>query len=296
LVDVTQEQAKPLLDIGMLTDAVFSDIDNDNDLDLITVGDWMPITVFENKNYAFTKYKEIPNSTGWWNRIVAADFNNDGTSEFVCGNFGLNNKFANKPGKQVHLYANDFDNNNTLDIVLAKNYNGNLVPVRGKECSSEQMPFINTKYTNYEAFAYANLNNIFDATALRNAIQYTTNQLQSCMLINKQNGDFELQALPNQVQTFPVKGISILDLNGDNHQDIIMAGNHYNTEVETIRYDAGLPTVLLGNGDLTFSPLTANDTGVFDNHDFRDVINVMAGNKITILISSNNSSLKAYQL
>jgi len=296
LVDVTEQQAQSLIEIGMLTDAVFDDIDDDNDLDLIVVGDWMPITILENKGDKFIKRKELPNSTGWWNRIIATDFDNDGTSEYVCGNFGLNNKFANEPGKKIHLYADDFDNNNTLDIVLAKNYQGNLVPVRGKECSSEQMPFINTKYIDYESFARADLNSILGNQKLQHAIHFTANQFQSCILLNEGNGNFKLQALPHQVQAFPIKGITILDVNKDSHLDLVVVGNHYNTEVETIRYDAGIPTVLLGNGDSTFKPLTANESGLYKNFDFRDIVNITVKQKITILIASNNSKLNVYQL
>jgi len=295
LIDVTQNKAKPLIEIGMLTDAVFDDIDNDKDLDLIVVGEWMPITILENTGTEFVKYKEIPNSTGWWNRIVAADFNNDGMSDFVCGNFGLNNKFVNEPGKKIHLYADDFDNNNSLDIVLAKNYQNNLVPVRGKECSSEQMPFINAKYPDYESFAQANLNSIFGDQKLQNAIHFTANQFQSCILINEGSGNFKLQALPDQAQSFPIKGITILDINKDNNLDLIIVGNHYNTEVETIRYDSGIPTVLIGNGNSTFTPLPANVSGLYNNTDFRDIVDLTIKNKITILIASNNSKLNVYQ-
>lgn len=296
LIDVTQQQAKPLIEIGMLTDAVFDDIDKDNDLDLVVVGDWMPITILKNENNEFVKYKDIPNSTGWWNRIVSADFNNDGVSEFICGNFGLNNKFINKAGKLIYLYANDFDNNNTLDLVLAKSYNGSLVPVRGKECSSEQMPFINIKYPNYETFAHADLSNILGNEKLKNALQFKADQLQSCLVLNESEGNFKLVALPVEVQTFPVKGITILDANKDGHMDIMAVGNHYNTEVETIRYDAGLPTLLLGNGDNTFTPLPLNETGLFKSYDFRDIAKITIENKLTILIAGNNAPLQAYQL
>jgi len=296
LKDVTQQQAKPLIEMGMVTDAVFNDIDNDQDLDLIVVGDWMPISILENTGNEFTLQKEVPNSTGWWNRIIAADFNNDGISEFVCGNFGLNNKFVNKPGKQIHLYADDFDNNNTLDIVLAKNYQGNLVPVRGKQCSSEQMPFINAKYADYESFAQASLGNILGKDKLQKAIHVTANQFQSSILTNNGKGNFKLAALPNQVQTFPIKGITIVDVNKDNFLDLVVVGNHYNTEVETIRYDAGLPSVLLGNGKNSFSYLPSSESGFFINADFRDVVSLTIQNKLTLLIASNNDKLNAYQL
>jgi len=144
--DVISQYAPELENIGMITDAIWSDVDGDKKEDLIVVGEWMPISIFKNQENTLRLNDKLDNSGGWWQSIEQIDIDKDGDFDYVVGNIGLNNKFINKEkGKTLKVFGNDFDNNGSMDIVLAQDYQGKLVPVRGKECSSEQMPFINQK-------------------------------------------------------------------------------------------------------------------------------------------------------
>ncbi|MBN4072271.1 VCBS repeat-containing protein, partial [Flavobacteriales bacterium AH-315-E23] len=153
--DITMGNAPDFAKLGMVTDALWEDIDGDQDMDLIVVGEFMPITVFINDDGIFTDRTSdfgLSNTRGWWNSINSGDFDDDGDMDFVVGNLGLNSKYKVSRRHPLHLYANDFDQTGTLDLILAKHTDSSLVPIRGKECTSDQMPFIDEKYPTYESF------------------------------------------------------------------------------------------------------------------------------------------------
>ena len=147
LVNVTKEKAPALSQIGIVNDVVAADIDSDGDPDLIAVGDWSSINIFINENGAFTLSEELSlDLVGWWNKIQVTDIDNDGDPDFVIGNLGLNSKYKASKEKPLKIFAEDFDQNGSLDIVLSKKYRDEYVPFRGKECSSQQMPFVSEKF------------------------------------------------------------------------------------------------------------------------------------------------------
>jgi hypothetical protein len=147
--------APNLQNIGMVTDAVFTDIDKDGDDDLMVVGEWMQIMLFENQNGIFTNSSDkwgLENTSGLWWSITASDLDNDGDDDYIIGNLGRNNKFKASKEHPFKIYANDFDNNGTNDIVLAKHYKVDYVPVRGRECTSQQMPFCRQILMDYRCY------------------------------------------------------------------------------------------------------------------------------------------------
>ena len=161
--NATQNLAPDLAHLGMVTDAVFSDYDQDGDDDLMVVGEWMAIQLFENTNGKFTAAQSpvLSNTQGIWFSIEANDVDGDGDTDYLVGNLGLNTKFKASDKKPFHIFCDDFDNSGTYDIVLTSNYKGTLVPSRGRECSSQQMPFIKEKFPSFEAFAEASLEDIY---------------------------------------------------------------------------------------------------------------------------------------
>ena len=144
----------------MVSSALFSDYDSDGDDDLITVGEWSPIKIFNNENGSLSpaNIESLNETTGLWFSLAENDLDQDGDIDYFIGNIGLNTKFKVNDKKEFHIYSHDFYSNGTYDIVLSSNYNGNLVPSRGRECSSEQMPFIKDKFEDYRSFANATLN------------------------------------------------------------------------------------------------------------------------------------------
>ncbi|NNK27708.1 MAG: VCBS repeat-containing protein, partial [Flavobacteriaceae bacterium] len=199
--------ATDLVNIGMVTDAVFSDIDQDSDEDLIVVGEWMNITVLTNNEGIFENNTDkygLENSRGIWWSITADDIDNDGDDDYVIGNLGRNNKFKASEEHPFKVYANDFDDNGTNDIVLAKFYKDDYVPLRGRECTSQQMPYVSEKFKDYSSFASSKLMDILPEDKVDDAVVYEISSFESILLIND-NGVLKRQALPIYAQLSPIK-------------------------------------------------------------------------------------------
>jgi len=290
--------APDLKDIGMVTDAVFSDIDKDGDDDLLIVGEWMTITVLENNNSVFTdssnKFGLGKNTRGMWWSITKNDIDNDGDDDYVIGNLGKNNKFKASKEHPFKVYANDFDNNGTNDVVLAKFYKNDYVPMRGKECTTQQMPYVGKKFKDYDSFASSKLIDILPDDKIESSVIYEISNFESIVLINE-NGKLIRKSLPIQAQVSPIKGSIIDDYNDDGYKDILVVGNHYGVEVETTRYDAGYGTLLLGDGKNNFKPLSAKESGLHLPFDSRSIQNIKIKNKKILLITNNNDSLVLLQ-
>jgi len=294
-VDVTKGIAPELNKLGLVTDAIFSDYDGDKDLDILIVGEWMGLTIFVNDGNKFTK-KSLEDITGigWWYNLNAADFNNDGLTDYFLGNLGLNNKFGADKEKPFHVFCDDFDDSGNLDIVLSKEKQGKFLPVRGRECSSQQMPFIKEKFPTFKSFAEADLKTIYGQDKLSEALHYTANNFESLVLINTGNGNFKTASLPVEAQFGPTLSTEILDINNDGNADIIGAGNIYNSEVETLRYDASKGYVLLGDGQGNFK--NENNSGFIVDGNVKDLSLITAGNKKVLVVAKNDGPLESFDL
>ncbi len=289
--------APALSNLGMVTDAVFTDIDQDNDEDLIIVGEWMNIEVLSNNNGKFSRKTDeygLGDTRGIWWSITAEDLDNDGDDDYIIGNLGLNNKFKASKEHPFKLYANDFDENGTNDVVLAKFYKNDYVPVRGRECTSQQMPYVADKFKDYHSFASSKLVEILPEDKVNDAMVYEIKSFESIILINN-NGELKLKILPNEVQVSPIKSSLVFDINGDGNKDIVTVGNHYGVEVETTRYDAGIGSVLLGDGNNNFIVQSPIQSGFNVAYDSRDIAYIKSGQQNIIIVSNNDSSLTTFK-
>ena len=293
--DVTNKIAPELSKIGMVTSAVFNDIDNDGSNELIVVGEWMPITVFKKKQGVYnniTADLNLLDTAGWWNKIVAADIDKDGDIDFVVGNLGLNYKFKASKEKPFMVFASDYDSNGTNDIFLAKYYNDRKVPIRGKECTSEQLPSIGEKFKTYTEFAKADINEIIGDN--KKAITYEVKQFASIVLENTK-GDFKIKKLPSQAQFSVVNGIVINDFNADGFIDIALAGNKFEVEIETTRADASIGLVLLGSKTGDFIPMSYLESGLYLPGNVKDMQGIVLKNeKKAILSGINDGQLEIF--
>jgi len=299
--DATQELAPEAIGPGMVTAVRFTDMDGDKDPDLLLAGEWMGLMLLRNTGGRFTDASllaGIQGLKGWWSALATADLNGDGRMDIVAGNLGWNSKFHGTPEHPVHIYWADFDDNGRHDIVLAKEKKGKQLPVRGRECSSQQCPQILQRFPTYEQFADADLSAIYTPEKLASALHLQANWMYSTVLLQNADGTFSGKALPNQTQVSPINGIVVLDVNGDGHQDVVCAGNNWGAEVETVRYDAGIGTVLLGDGKGGFLPVPTNRSGFLAWGNVKDLALIQHGpdKRPTILVANNNDALQGFEL
>ncbi|MEM9143650.1 MAG: VCBS repeat-containing protein, partial [Bacteroidota bacterium] len=295
--DMTEEVAPGLSNIGMVTDASFTDYDNDGDEDLILVGEWMPITTFRNTAGSFAKVEleAFKDTEGIWFSIAANDLDKDGDMDYFVGNLGKNTKFKASVEKPFHVFCDDFDNSGSYDIVLTNNYKGSLVPLRGRECSSQQMPFIGDKFKTYHEFANASLIDIYGARNLENALHLQSKTLTSVFLENRGNDQFSIHQLPNTLQMAPIMDFEFVDLNGDDFQEVIAIGNHYHSEVETVRYDASYGAVLtFVDGMLLEQKM--EKTGFFNEGNSKDMVVLETQEKDVLLITNNDDTPNVFEI
>jgi len=293
----TKTIAPAIKNVGLVTDAVFSDYDNDNDEDLIIVGEWMPITIFENNNGIFKSVvnNSLKNTEGLWFSIESTDIDNDGDLDYFVGNLGLNTKYKASTKKPFHVFCDDFDNSGTYDIVLTSNYKGTLVPSRGRECSSQQMPFIKDKFPTFSEFAEATLEDIYGKEALSKALHLKAYMLNSVFLENDGNGSFEIKSLPKMLQIAPIMDFEFVNIDNDKNKEIIAIGNHYNAEVETVRYDASLGSIL-SYKDKKFKVLDINETGFINLGNSKDIIKINKKNETILLITNNDDRINLFNM
>jgi hypothetical protein len=263
----------------------------------MVVGEWMPVVLFENVGKKFIK-KEVSilkNSNNWAQSITETDVNNDGFKEYIIGNWGANNKFHPSQEKPLHIYADYLDSNTTFDVVLSKvSKTGALLPVRGKECSSQQVPVLNEKVKSFKEFASLTLPDIYGEQALNNATHETVHNFNSFILKFNKNNQFEIEQLPVQAQFSPTLSAVTFDFNNDGYLDIFGVGNVYEAEVETIRYDASKGFVLLGNKNGGFDFL--NDTSYFNNNEAKVISKIVINNQPHFIILNKNNALKVLKI
>lgn len=296
LINQNGKFEKQTMNLGDLVSAAkFLDVNGDGYDDLVSVGEWSPISIILNKNGVLdpNNRKIIEGTNGLWFSLNSADIDQDGDMDIFAGNLGLNTKFKVNKKKKFQVYCSDFDSNGTYDVVLSTNYKGYDVPTRGRECSSQQMPFIAEEFKDYHSFASASMDDIY-GEELDNALNKQIDILYSVYLENDGSGNFKLIQLPWQSQIAPIQDFEFSDLTGDGVDEIFIVGDLHNVEVETVRYDASTGMILkLENGK--FTCLDPNETGFIAMGDARkiEVIEKAGGEKI-VVIANNNGPIETF--
>jgi enediyne biosynthesis protein E4 len=295
--DNTDAIAPGLSEVGMVNSAVWVDLNGDKKSELVIAGEWMPIKVYQYKEGRLVNVSDeygLQNTEGWWNKIVADDLDGDGDMDLIAGNLGENYKFKTSVDKPFQVFAKDFDNNGTNDIFLARYYQDNLlVPIRGKECTSQQMPSIAQKFPTYLSFAQSDINGILGRD-IENAMHYKAYLFSSVMLINDK-GRLTIKRLPTEAQLSTVNGIIVRDFDGDGQKDILMAGNKFDVEVETTAADASPGVFMKGLGNLAFKSIKHFESGFSVPYNVKDIQMIMVKGKPVILVSVNNERLRVFR-
>ncbi len=286
--------AMGLRKIGMVTDAVWTDMDNDGWPDLAIAGEWMPITIFKNekgKLVNHTTASGLQNTNGLWITIQVADINQDGTEDLLVGNWGENAKLHASAQFPLKLFIGDVDINGSLDQLLAVEKNSRYYTFHGKEELEKQLPsLMRKKYVDYSSFAGQTIEEVF-GEKLEHTKKFTADILASVQLINNGNGTYSLTKLPRQVQWSPIFAIISGDFNADQKTDIITAGNFYGVVPYEGRYDAGYGSVLLGTSVSHFNVLAPFQSGLLVTGEVRDIKKIkLANGRHCLIIARNNDT------
>ncbi len=303
LEDITDEIAPELRHVGMVTDAIWSDIDNDGKIDLIVVGELMAITVFSNTGSSFEKLENtgLEKHLGWWNSIVAGDFDGDGDMDYIVGNMGANNYFHPTFERPVSVYAKDFDNNQSVDPVTFAYFKNGMgdyesVPIHFWDDLYGQSTLFRRKFSGYKHYAKSTEANLFTPEELTDALILRGNYDRTSYIENLGNGQFEIHELPTLAQFAPANGMVVSDINGDGNLDVLMVGNNYGNEVFSGRQDAFNGLVLLGDGNGRFTPIKSHESGFLVPGDAKSMaILTLENGQPVYLASQNRGKLKLFE-
>ncbi|MBE16790.1 MAG: RNA-binding protein [Cytophagaceae bacterium] len=263
-VDATQKLAYDTRTAGMITDAVWVDIDGDNNKDLLTVSEWSSPKIFKNTGRRLRRSQSSLDSLmGWWNAVAAEDLDNDGDMDFVFGNEGTNLHYLPTQQTPMKMYINDFDSNGTIEQITTLQKDGKDYPIHQKKELTGQINALKKQNIKASDYAKRSIDELFSKEILANSIVKTVDQSASVIALNNGDGSFDITALPYQVQLSCVCGISCTDLNDDGFKDIILGGNNFEFKPQYSQLDANYGSVLLSQGGATYQWSNYDQSGFF---------------------------------
>ncbi len=294
--DASAKWAPDLSEIGMVTDATWSDINADGAVDLVLVGDWMPVTILINEDGKLARQSPggLQQSNGWWNHVQMADVNADGLPDIIAGNHGLNSRFKASADRPVSMYVNDFDRNGTVEQVIAQ-YNGaESYPMVLRHDLVMQMPHLKKKYLKYDKFKEQRIEDIFTPKELEGTTKLEVYELASSVYLNKGNLTFEKAALPIEAQFSVTYDMEVTDFNSDGHADILLGGNLFDVKPEVGRYDAQYGLILLGDSKGGFTAFQSSASGLRLEGQLRAFEFVETPTGKMLLTARNNATIQSF--
>ncbi|MFB6273490.1 MAG: VCBS repeat-containing protein, partial [Salinibacter sp.] len=290
-VDVTTDVAPDLANVGLVSDALWTDYNNDGQVDLLLAGEWMPITLFRHSDTRFTEVTSavgLEGTTGWWNSLAAGDFDRDGDMDYVAGNLGLNTKYETASSTPVRVYAKDIDKNGDLDPILTRYVDGTEVPAHSRGEFVEQIPEMKSRFPTYREYGKATIDEVLPPSEQKEAYVREAVRFETSYLENTDGHTFEVRSLPMRTQTAPVFGIMSGDYDGDGALDLLMVGNWYAPEEENGRADAFIGAYLRGDGTGHFRYESYSTSGFFVDGDAKGLAEVGTGEGNALVLAAQN--------
>ncbi|WP_209404968.1 VCBS repeat-containing protein [Pseudozobellia sp. WGM2] len=293
-VDVTETYSPKLKRIGMVTDAMWSDFDMDGKPDLILAGEWMPITFFKNTGDSLVQIKTgIEDRKGWWNSLVAGDFDNDGDMDYVAGNLGLNTNYEATPEEPMTIIAKDMDKNGSFDGTVFCYMMGDdgirkPYPIPSRDDLVGQVVSMRKKFPTYTSYGMAEMDQLWTEVQKEGAIILEANEMRTSFIENKGNGQFAMSPLPNEAQAAPIYGMMAEDINEDGYLDILMVGNDYGMDPYSGRHDAFNGLCLLGSKNSGFQPMQLQNSGFYVKGDAKGLAKVHIADQKDLYVATQN--------
>jgi hypothetical protein len=302
--DVTATVAPDLEHIGMVCDAIWTDFDNDGWPDLVLAGEWMPVTFLKNEKGVFrniSRSSGINDHKGWYNSIIAGDFDKDGRMDYIVGNLGLNSFYRADAGHPVRAYGGDFDNNGIYDMIPSlylPDRKGVMreFPAESRDDLLRQINAMRKKFPDYKSYAKATMDQVLTPEDRRNALVLAANDFRSVLLRNEGNGHFSLHPLPMQAQLSVIDGMVVDDFDGDGQLDVLLSGNDYGVEPVVGRSDAMNGLLLKGDGKGNFTPVPIDKSGIFLPGDQKALVKLRGdGNRYWLAAGQNRGPLQVFE-
>ncbi len=300
--DVTDQVAPALREVGMVTAALWTDVDGDGWVDLLLTLDWGKVMYFHNTaGKSFEDWTDKAGfgaaGTGWWTSITAADFNGDGRPDYVVGNLGLNTQYHASPAHPALLYSGDFRGNGTNQLVEAYYEGEKIYPWRILRDLGAAIPSVLKKYPRWDLYEKATVPEIVGEDKLAKAERYAATEFRSGVFLSQPDGSFHFESLPRLAQIAPLQGIVAGDFNGDGYADIYTAQNSYAPITPVGRFDGGLSQLLLGDGHGHFNPVAPIDSGLVVPRDAKALaaIDFNQDGWPDFLVTRNNDTTLAFR-
>lgn len=285
--DVTVSRARELANAGIVTSAVWCDLDKDGDKDLLVSLEWGGIDAYINTNSVFSK-KKLINKNGWWNFILPYDIDRDGDIDVVAGNLGMNSRLKASDKEPVRLYYNDFDDNGKKEQIVSYYVGGKEVPFASKSELEKKLPVLKKRFLYAGDFARASLGDLFLPVKLEKAGVLSADYFSNAILINDGHQNFTIQPLPWDAQLTSYRDAVVVNANKDSLPDLLLVGNYYDNNIEMGRYDADFGTVLINKGNAGFACESIN--GLAIKGQTRHIRRIEIGKKEAFILARNNDS------
>ncbi|MFL5560617.1 MAG: VCBS repeat-containing protein [Gemmatimonadaceae bacterium] len=289
--DVTAAIAPELAHIGMVTDAVWTDVDHDGRLDLVVVGEWMPITIFHNTGTRLQRLtvKGLEKSDGWWNRIIAGDFTGDGRTDFIVGNLGTNTRLQADAQHPVSMMVKDFLHDGFVEQVISTYINGKSYPLPLRDDLIKALPFMRARFPKYSDYAGKTTSEVFTSDELAGAVVKQAYTFATSIVRQNGDGSFTLVPLPAEAQRAPVYGITAGDVDRDGKTDLLLAGNFSGFKPDIGGASGSYGLYLRGDGKGKFSAVPARESGFFVPGDARDIGRVETADGALYIVTRSNA-------
>lgn len=297
--DKTQHVAPDLLDFGFVKNAIWADVVEDSEVELVIAAEWAPISIFKKMNGKLNLISsselDLTNTSGWWNVVKTNDVDNDGDLDLIAGNLGLNSKLKANKEHPVQMYVADFDKNGQVDQIITHYINGDEYPFNTRDELTKQMPYLKKRFLSYKTFANATVNDVFGDN-LRLASKFEVTEFRSCLFRNENKRKFSMEPLPTSVQFSTLNAIQEVDFNRDGFYDFVLGGNFYPINIQMGRNDGSYGNLLMNKGNGTFSSIPAIESGFSVKGQVRNIKQIKIGLSTYLLVIRNNETVEFFRI